>query len=155
MGRAEDRKRYLELDAEEKKLKAERDTLYRKIDDLLYAEGMTDRKRKIAKKYDNSSFTFSFLCFIFPILFFFENSLLSLKIKFWPIRKSYIIPKGEYQEKIRRLNDRIYSLGRSKILYLKDPSDAAVEIVRKQKETRVEVTIEYGVSLGDCGDCYE
>ncbi|MBQ3064211.1 MAG: hypothetical protein IJC99_05365 [Clostridia bacterium] len=154
MGRAEDWKRYHELDDQEKELKKKRDELQQKIRDLLYAEGMTDRKRKLIKKYDNASFTNSFLCIICPILFLFENSPLSLSIRFWPIRKSYIIPKAAYVREIQQLDERIRSLGRSKMMYLKGPSDAAVEIVKKQQQTRVEVTIEYDVAPGDCGDCY-
>lgn len=153
-----DRQRYLELNAKEQELIQQRDALGRKMSDLLYAEGMTDRKRKLAQKYDNATFTFSFLCFIFPILFFFPYSPLSLKIKYLPIRKCYIIPKEKYAAELLQLNESIRSVSSSKMVYgpagSTRPSDAAVEIVKKAKETNVTVTIDYDIDPGDCGDCY-
>ena len=153
-----DRRRYRELDELEKELIKERDSFAQKMKELLHAEGMTDRKRRLAQKYDNAGFTFSFLCFIFPILFLFPNAPLSLKIKYWPIRKRYIIPKEQYAAEILRLDERIRTVSRSKMAYAPGgsirPSDAAVEIVRKAKETRVEVILDYDIDPGDCGDCY-
>ena len=45
-----DRRRYRELDELEKELIKERDSLAQKMKELLHAEGMTDRKRRLAQK---------------------------------------------------------------------------------------------------------
>ena len=118
MSREYDKRRYRELDAEQKALEKEREEIACKMKDLLYGEGMTDRKRRLAKKYDKVSFTNSFFCFLCPILFLFENSLLSLKIKCWPIRKIYIILRQKYTAEILRLNERIRMISSSKTSYL-------------------------------------
>lgn len=156
MGAAEDKKRYLELDAQEKALRKERDEIGRKMQELLHSEGMTKRKRKLAQKYDKASFTHSFVCFLCPLLFLFENSLLALQIKYWPIRKCYIIPRKKYEYEILRLNERIKTISGSKIAYLhsRAPSDTAVEIIQQAQKTHVEVKIDYDINPGDCGDCY-
>ena len=119
---------YLKYKEISERLKKERDTLTAEMNSLINTVPLTHKQKKLAQEYLEGKAD--------------NNSLFS-----------FIKPHLAYIDKLVNLDKKILDVDRLMFLFSKPPSDEAVAIWEKYKNTEITVEIDYGINPGDCGDC--
>lgn len=139
---------YLKYKEISERLKKERDTLTAEMNSLINTVPLTHKQKKLAQEYlEGKADNNSLFSYILP------NSRLAVKMRYWSIHKCFIKPHLAYIDKLVNLDKKILDVDRLMFLFSKPPSDEAVAIWEKYKNTEITVEIDYGINPGDCGDC--
>ena len=138
----------LQLEATNETLKKERNEIQEKLEALYQAPGMTEKKVALAKEWREKGREYSP-----PISYIFPNCPLSYKMKYWPIRKPYIIPFNRFIGELLRLDKQISENERLILALRKEMTDEQLEEYIKLRDTHLKVVIDYGTLLDDFGDC--
>ncbi len=127
----------LQLEVTNEKLKKERNEIQEKLEALYQAPGMTAKKVALAKEWREKGREYSP-----PIRYIFPNCPLSYKMKYWPIRKPYIIPFNRFIDELLRLDKRISDNERLVLALRKEMTDEQLEEYLRLRDTRILVYID-------------
>ncbi len=138
--------KYEEYQKKIDELEAEKEDIYKNIEKLYDRPEMTDKKKRLARKFVEDNI--STLSLIFP------RFILSYKMKYWSIKKLFIDPRNKYLDRVSDINKLISDLENLQMIAIKEFSKEEIDNYNKLMNTRTVVVIDYDVNPGDCGDCY-